>query len=87
MQIEADDTTVIQAVLQADVERERLLAEEKKILAMGDDVSFTYFLLLPWFIFTLKRNQTQLDCKKYMSASMPLMHILQRRGLVQFWLV
>jgi ATP-binding cassette subfamily F protein 3 len=40
-EIEGTDTTVIQAVLQADVEREKLLAEEKRILSLGDDKTNT----------------------------------------------
>eukprot|EP00026_Physarum_polycephalum_P002944 Phypoly_transcript_02953.p1 GENE.Phypoly_transcript_02953~~Phypoly_transcript_02953.p1 ORF type:complete len:720 (+),score=154.84 Phypoly_transcript_02953:428-2587(+) len=40
-EIAGTDTSVLQAVLEADVERERLLAEEKKIMAMGDEKTNT----------------------------------------------
>jgi len=36
-EVHGDDTTVVAAVLAADAEREKLLAEERKLLAMGDD--------------------------------------------------
>eukprot|EP01111_Echinosteliopsis_oligospora_P006012 TRINITY_DN198_c1_g1_i1.p1 TRINITY_DN198_c1_g1~~TRINITY_DN198_c1_g1_i1.p1 ORF type:complete len:393 (+),score=149.96 TRINITY_DN198_c1_g1_i1:179-1357(+) len=36
-EIDGTDTTVVQAVLEADVERERLLAEERRLIAMGDE--------------------------------------------------
>jgi len=40
-EIDGTEMTVIQAVLEADIERERLLAEEKKIMAMGDEKTNT----------------------------------------------
>lgn len=36
---------MIQAVLEADVERERLLAEERKILGSGDEVFPVYLTI------------------------------------------